>query len=175
MANMKTKIADAKDKIALKTKRAVAVGSIVLGGLFLASCSDSKNLTHNDFRGKALKERTIDELMQAKFTLENTALITRRTLNPDDYFVDELDYQGKRGDFNNLKELVNHELQIRKDTLVSKEEIKLLEDYENNLQVYKDSIENNKKIIEQLRQEKTQLQMQNNKMAAKLTELNNCK
>lgn len=118
--------------------------------LVFASCSEkSKNLTYKDFSGKALKERTIDELQQAKFDMEHGYVMIKHkmdTLDNGRWFswmtveVPELNFEaGGIGKmffhdedvptpdrfvgYNNLLERINHEIELRADTVISKEEL----------------------------------------------------
>ena len=166
-------------------KTAVISGAFVLSGLVLAvSCSD-RDLDHNDFRGKALKERTIDELMQAKFNLENGFAFRSHTMRVNgvpetrnEIYVTELNYGDIENttaivpdsfpDYQNFLKLITHELQIREDTLVSKKELQVLKEYYKNLDLHKDTIAKNNQIIGRLRDEKNARQTYNNNVATQL-------
>ena len=58
----------ATTKTAMK-KAALNVGLFLTTMVIVPACSH--DLTYKDFQGKALKERTIEELKQAKFNLEH--------------------------------------------------------------------------------------------------------
>jgi hypothetical protein len=140
MANIKTTLQTAKNKISTELKKKVIPVVIFVSGLMLVSCGgNGKNkgdLTYKDFSGKALKERTIDELQRAKHNMENGYVIVEEWQYVYDVKVPELGFKsaqqelmwGKPKDLSSypdyikLLDLINNEIKSRGDTIITKEE-----------------------------------------------------